>query len=70
MTRGDAVEHAAEMLLVVDEMAAEGCDLSEIMVVTGIGGDTAAGRRQFRRWLERHGRLDLVAHFEKERQPR
>lgn len=54
-------------LLAVEEMVEEGSTLSEVMVVTGIGGDTAAGRRAFLRWLDRHGRLDLRAHFELER---
>lgn len=54
-------------LLAVEEMVEEGSTLSEVMVVTGIGGDTAAGRRVFLRWLDRHGRLDLRAHFELER---
>lgn len=67
MTRNDAPVHAAELIAVVEEMVGEGCDISQVMLVTGIGGDTSAGRRTFLRWLERHDRLDLRAHFERER---
>lgn len=62
MTRSDAVEHAAEQLALVDEVVAEGGDLEAAMAVTGIGG-----RRFFMRWLERHDRIDLRAHFERKR---
>ena len=67
MTRGDAVEHAVAQLLVVEEMIGQGSSMVEIMLITGIGGDTSAGRRRFLRWLERHERLDLRAYFEGEK---
>ena len=67
MTRNDAPVRAAELIAVVEEMVAEGCGMSHVMLVIGVGGDTSAGRRVFLRWLERHDRLDLRAHFERER---
>lgn len=36
-----------------------GDGLLEVVARTGIGGKNAKGRRVLRRWLERHGRLDL-----------
>lgn len=36
-----------------------GDGLAEITARTGIGGVNSQGRRTLRRWLERHGRLDL-----------
>lgn len=56
----------ADQMRHVEELVEEGSDMSQAMLVTGIGGDTSAGRRVFLRWLERHGRLDLRAHFEVE----
>lgn len=36
-----------------------GDGLAEITARTGIGGMNSQGRRHLRRWLGRHGRLDL-----------
>lgn len=43
----------------VEELVRDGGSLDDALVLTGIGR-----RRQFLRWLERHGRLDLRMHFE------
>lgn len=57
MSAHEAHHHDQIQKILVHLRAGDG--LETIVARTGIGGMNAKGRRILRRWLERHGRLDL-----------
>ncbi len=57
MSQNPGHHHEQITKILVHLRAGDG--LETIVARTGIGGMNAKGRRILRRWLERHGRLDL-----------